>query len=160
MKYFTSTLQRILCYIPSISQSGGPSFYVLIFIKRLFSLYVGISSPLSDIWDLINTIKVNRVKNRNWHLPCNVMVNVCVFKGSCTAFLLPTHISSISTNQFVIIHLSYLIFYCAPLSAALSPISSSPCLHAALFTVWKCLKLPATTYYKMHSSRAWISVRV
>lgn len=33
-----------------------------------------------------------------------------------------------------------------------------PSLHTALFTVWKTLKLPATTYYKMHSSRAWISV--
>lgn len=50
------------------------------------------------------------------------------------------------------------------LPVSLSPKNLFPFLlavslsHAALFTVWKCPKLPATTYYKMHSSRAWISV--
>lgn len=33
-----------------------------------------------------------------------------------------------------------------------------PLHHAALFTVWKCPKLPASTYYKMHLSGSCIRV--
>lgn len=71
------------------------------------------------------------------------------------------------THHFTIIHaFPFDLSLCLSLSllVSLSPSNLLPLFlsvslsHAALFTVWKCLKLPATTYYKMHSSRAWISV--
>lgn len=68
-------------------------------------------------------------------------------------------------HRFALIHLSFLIFCCAAFSLfsasfALSlPASvSPPFLPSALFTLWKMPKFPATTYYKMLSSRTWISV--
>lgn len=108
--------------------------------------------------------------------PCNVMSCVFVFFLSSKNPALPPHShpvhpsppsfhASFCHQSFVLFDpfaacLSFFFFFLpASLSATFSPsFSPSPSLHAALFTVWKCLKLPATTYYKMHSSRAWISV--
>lgn len=61
-----------------------------------FPLDVDIPPSSSAICELINPIKVNQVKDSNWGLPCNVMINVFVFKGSCTAFLLPPRIPLVS----------------------------------------------------------------
>lgn len=87
----------------------------------------------------------------------NVMATVFVL----LYLLSPTHvlfISHIILPSFLSSHM--IILYCLSLFFCLSfPFLLAVSLsHAALFTVWKCPKLPATTYYKMHSSRAWISV--
>lgn len=108
--------------------------------------------------------------------PCNVMSCVlffCLQRILCclpapTPYTRPPSFHALFCHQSFILFdpfaaclsfFLFLFFLPASPSATFSPsFSPSPSLHAALFTVWKCLKLPATTYYKMHSSRAWISV--
>ena len=124
-----------------------------------FALDVDISPSLSAFCELIGLLWV---RESDWGLLCTVMINVLVFKGSSSASLLPPVLPHF-THHFAIIHSSHLIspsvHLALSLSATFSPFFLSVSLsRAALFTVWKCLKLPATTYYKMHSSRAWISV--
>lgn len=124
-----------------------------------FALDADISPSLSAICELIG---LPWVRESVWGLLCTVMINVLVFKGSSSASLLPPVLPHF-THNFAIIHSSHLIspsvHLALSLSATFSPFFLSVSLsRAALFTVWKCLKLPATTYYKMHSSRAWISV--
>lgn len=77
---------------------------------------------------------------------------------SCSHHVFPSFHALFCHQSFI----QFDLFLCASLFFSCQSLSLSFFLslsqYAALFTVWKCLKLPATTYYKMHSSRAWISV--
>lgn len=131
------TLQRILCCIPSIFRSGGLSFLSWEKKRVDFPLDVDIPPSSSAICELINPIKVNQVKDSNWGLPCNVTINVFVFKGSCTAFLLPPRIPLISRIILPSVILPIWSFsvclslFFLPVSLSLSQ-QPSPCLSFCL----------------------------